>query len=518
MTDYFRDENHKLTDVVSATINRIELHSYSSLDIIHLQDFFAYSNWQNLSAANKEKCCQALSNIYADSFGIPRVALTGVQMNDTEYGGYSKITNSIELNDSLFNSGYINNGEGIADTSNWDLYDTVVHETRHAYQEWAISHPDEFYQNAEDKSSALQQLHDWTINNGIYYREGDNYLIQHLEKDAWTYAHEETVHAFEGIQERNGSEQENQDIYGNMYVINNPDEATRRAEMFDPDYLMNLDREMELACDNKGINYDYSYLTEKGYSEDSRIQNKTELDELLEHTVDDGIPYMPEREPDPFQEEHEEDYESGLFQDEKTSEISDIPYSANLETEHSYSMQENDVFNSVSEEHPKVLQRDPEELNQIKSNILNDYLSVKEDDYRDKGYSDSEIPTLLERDRMAFEQEFANDAGYTTNDIPEAYNTGEKLYVENNTQNNQGNPVGLNNDTDNTIYTGLYKDSENHQKEPAGEKLYVNRAEDGTVEKTSAHELYNNTEAQSSSKEYNSANDNEEKQEVSQSL
>lgn len=58
----------------------------------------------------------------------------------------------------------------------------------------------------------------------------------------------------------------------------------------------------------------------------------------------------------------------------------------------------------------KVLKRDPIELLNAGNKNIEDILSVKEDDYRDKGYEETEIASMLAGDRVALQHDFLDDA------------------------------------------------------------------------------------------------------------
>ena len=65
----------------------------------------------------------------------------------------------------------------------------------------------------------------------------------------------------------------------------------------------------------------------------------------------------------------------------------------------------------ASDEGPvKVLKRDELDLLSSGSKNIDDILSVKEDDYRDKGYTDEEISTMLANDKIQLQEEFLRDA------------------------------------------------------------------------------------------------------------
>ncbi len=76
----------------------------------------------------------------------------------------------------------------------------------------------------------------------------------------------------------------------------------------------------------------------------------------------------------------------------------------------------------TSDDPPKVLKRDEDDLRQSGDKAIEKRLEAKEDDYRDKGLSEEEIATRLEVDRKEYEKEFADDSPYGNSSSEE---TGE---------------------------------------------------------------------------------------------
>jgi len=58
----------------------------------------------------------------------------------------------------------------------------------------------------------------------------------------------------------------------------------------------------------------------------------------------------------------------------------------------------------------KVLKRDPLDLLSSGSRNIDDILSIKADDYRDKGYSEEEISSMLANDKIQLQEDFLKDA------------------------------------------------------------------------------------------------------------
>ncbi len=65
-----------------------------------------------------------------------------------------------------------------------------------------------------------------------------------------------------------------------------------------------------------------------------------------------------------------------------------------------------------SDDPPKVLKRDENDLRQSGDKAIEKRLEAKEDDYRDKGLSEEEVAMRLEADREEYEKEFADDSPY----------------------------------------------------------------------------------------------------------
>lgn len=107
-----------------------------------------------------------------------------------------------------------------------------------------------------------------------------------------------------------------------------------------------------------------------------------------------------------------ESQESVDFSEDAVNEESyEIESDASMETsEEQYETLEEDTEYYTEDDKPKVLTRDEEELLNAGYNNVEQQLDVLADDYRDKGYSESEIESMLASDRYRLEQDFLNDA------------------------------------------------------------------------------------------------------------
>lgn len=73
-------------------------------------------------------------------------------------------------------------------------------------------------------------------------------------------------------------------------------------------------------------------------------------------------------------------------------------------------LSETDVGDSNSDGPAKVLKRDEMDLLSSGNQNIDDILSVKADDYRDKGYSEEEISSMLANDKIQLQEDFLKDA------------------------------------------------------------------------------------------------------------
>ncbi len=215
-----------------------------------LYDLFSHKNWDGLSLDDKKSAVQALENDFAYQQGRPAKEVLVEPLADGRYGGFNSELDKIRLNENLLTHGNLFSEEGLdpMPDANMQIFDTIAHEGYHAYQDHALKYP--FIH--DDKA----QLREWALNEGKYFENGEEYLIQPQERDAWAYGHEQTVKAFEGIQERNGAEP-GWDEYEANAEISSYDLALERAQSEDPEVLDRMEKEMEEGCREKGIFYDH---------------------------------------------------------------------------------------------------------------------------------------------------------------------------------------------------------------------------------------------------------------------
>ncbi len=217
-----------------------------------LHGLFAANTWGSLDLDTKNQAVQALENDFAFQQGRPAKTVEVTPLEDGLYGGWSAPRDTIQLNENLLKSGslYTSPDAQPMPDANMQIFDTVAHEGYHAYQSYALEHPEVH----EDKA----QLREWALNEGKYYGNGDRYLIQPQERDAWQYGYNATTEAFRGIEARNGPEPaETKAEYENTALSSSYHAALAREQRRDPQVLQTMEQEMEAACQAQGIPYEF---------------------------------------------------------------------------------------------------------------------------------------------------------------------------------------------------------------------------------------------------------------------
>ena len=218
-----------------------------------LHDLFSSRTWNSLDYDTKCQAVQALENDFAYQQGRPAKTVEVTSLQDGCFGGWNAGYDTIHLNENLLKSGTLSsnpNAQPMPD-ANMQIFDTVAHEGYHAYQSYALEHPEIHADKA--------QLREWALNEGKYYVNGDKYLIQPQERDAWQYGYSSTTQAFQGIEARNGPEPELPKAeYENNALTSSYNAALARAQRRDPQVLQTMEKEMETACQQQGIKYDFT--------------------------------------------------------------------------------------------------------------------------------------------------------------------------------------------------------------------------------------------------------------------
>ena len=276
-------------------------------DRMALYDLFSHDMWGALPLDIKKSAIQALENDFAFQQGRDAKLVDIRPLKDGLFGGWSKEADRIYLNENLVEKGTLSSSRFASPRpdANMQIFDTIAHEGYHAYQSYALDHP-EVHQDKE-------QLREWALNEGKYYKDNshtnvgrDEYLIQPQERDAWHYGHDQTEKAFEQIEQNRGDEPGRFEY--EMFSRNNSyDLALAHAEGIEPEILDRMESEMIEACEEKGINYDF------GGQKESESQDRSEHENKF-------IPPDPEEEAKERQEESEDRNETPEVKTEEQQE------------------------------------------------------------------------------------------------------------------------------------------------------------------------------------------------------
>lgn len=211
---------------------------------------FSYNKWNQLDIDTKWKYLQELENYFAAEQGRPAVKVLMVPSKDIDgyYGEYSSDENAIYINRDLVEYGTLlgpvdKNHPAMLD-ANMQLFDTIAHEGYHAYQNYAIEHPG-FHKD-------VKQVKEWAINdeNVKIFDEGDEYLVQPQERDAWKYGSEKTRGAFDEIEKYYGAEP-GRAMYEKSVEDNSYENALERLWNNNPDGLNQMYKEMMDAYEER---------------------------------------------------------------------------------------------------------------------------------------------------------------------------------------------------------------------------------------------------------------------------
>ena len=228
---------------------------------------FAPENWSKLSVSDRYETIRALECSFAAEQGREPKDIGFLPLEGSCYGYWSEAQDRIVLNDTLVSEGCfaykgILSGE-MADAP-IQIYDTVAHEGYHAYQSYAISHP--------EVHADKEQLRQWSLNDSGKFIDGhfesnyyafdndrDKYRIQPLERDAYNYGEAKTREAFDAIEKKYGPVEGYAD-YKNTCQLHSYENALASAQAQDPQVLQNMEKEMQLrqmmwdnglSCDNR---------------------------------------------------------------------------------------------------------------------------------------------------------------------------------------------------------------------------------------------------------------------------
>ena len=245
-----QDKQQEFFSRFSTSSMRMSTSEELSQNRAELYDLFSSRIWDHMDYDAKCQAIQALENDFAFQQGRPAKEVSAGPLKDGCYGGWNTRADKIFLNenllknDSLFNDPYA----APMPDANMQIFDTIAHEGYHAYQSFALEHP--------DVHSDKEQLREWALNEGKYFEEGNQYYIQPQERDAWNYGYRSTTAAFQGIEARNGLEPGKLE-YENNAAMSSYQNALQREQARDSDILRHMEQEMTQGCVSMGIPYEF---------------------------------------------------------------------------------------------------------------------------------------------------------------------------------------------------------------------------------------------------------------------
>lgn len=170
---------------------------------------FHSKNWFDASIEEKLQALQELENEYAQRQGRPPAKIElkeeaeKVEVNGEVYerlAGLSKSDNTIVIGRKLLEYTMEDlKSQPELLMNNVFACHTILHEGRHAYQKYAIDHP-EIHPDKE-------QVQKWKENDRVYYQAPDiYYFFQPLERDAENFADHETKKIFQELEKEFGKD------------------------------------------------------------------------------------------------------------------------------------------------------------------------------------------------------------------------------------------------------------------------------------------------------------------------
>lgn len=227
-----------------------QIFDFASMSQQELNRQFSPQRWERLSYSMRCDCIRELENRFAREQGRPAKHVAFMPMEPGKYGSWSERQDCLLVNDTLVSdNSFLAHGRLIPqEDAPIQIYDTIAHESYHAYQSYALEHP-EIHQ---DK----QQLNEWRLNASEYERNGvyesnyyaydtdrNRYRIQALERDAFEYGHRKTQMTFDAIQAEEGEIPGYSD-YLDSCEMDSYDRALAEAQERDPQTLPHMDQEM----------------------------------------------------------------------------------------------------------------------------------------------------------------------------------------------------------------------------------------------------------------------------------
>ncbi|MBG0787348.1 MAG: hypothetical protein H0S79_19835 [Anaerolineaceae bacterium] len=129
-------------------------------------------NWEGLESDERLSALQSVEDSMSEIQNRPSVAIEAVEMGPGQFGGYDG--NSIKINQE-----HLDGGQPVDEN-----VDTIIHEGRHAYQEFVVNNPE----TITDQSVAQSWSDNFENYLDLQTYGAELYNSQPIEQDAWSYA------------------------------------------------------------------------------------------------------------------------------------------------------------------------------------------------------------------------------------------------------------------------------------------------------------------------------------------
>ena len=165
-------QTDSVADFAVDTANQVQ----EAVNAISQMDGIRPETWQTLEAGDRLGVLQGVENSMAEIQGRQPVEILPEELPENVFGGYDPVTQMININSSHLHS----------DMPVQEYVDTVVHEGRHAYQDFAVRNP-QVVSDVAVVNAWVENMHDYHTAE-LYGQE--EYTNQPVEADAWNYAGE----------------------------------------------------------------------------------------------------------------------------------------------------------------------------------------------------------------------------------------------------------------------------------------------------------------------------------------
>lgn len=158
---------------LEAPSDHIQVESIS--DVMGQMDELHYDRWEKLSFDKRMEVLQLLENEAAKIAHRPSCVVVSQSLGEGHYGFYEQGTNCITINED-----YVK----LADCYE-DVLDTLIHEGRHAYQDYNL--------NVRETHPRHGEVSNWNLNDLYGYQDAEHcgfkaYQLQPVESDARAFA------------------------------------------------------------------------------------------------------------------------------------------------------------------------------------------------------------------------------------------------------------------------------------------------------------------------------------------